>query len=1270
MRRTQILYQSYLHLQTQQQIKFLDFQVCIHSQIYSIKPHSDKPFSTNLEFQHSNEKPISYTEYSDLIYKTHALINPSVIVKSLSHNLSYLWENQKNENFVQVSSLKEILLKLSDISPESIRGFWRVSGLRPHDVHQILLGFNFDCGNFANEKEKVGFLWELFNLASQDFQHLPQSYVIMASMLIRVGLLKEGESVLRIIEPLGVLSGCHDISSELIEGYVRTRDLESSVSAYNWLRSQGLVLSNLCYKGFIELLIEMNKIQVAYKVFVDMVDVGIGPNDAGKCTLEVIVKSLCKEWKIQKARNLVKKVISTGFKPSYGVVNLIANGYCEKKDFKDLLNFLSERKCAPDPAVCNKILQSQCRDFGTEEAYLFMRELEHLGYKPDEITFGIFISWSCREGKLKDAFIYLSELLSRQLEPDIYSYNALIAGLFKEGMWKNAKEVYDEMIRGRIILDVSTCKVLLAGYCKSRRFDEVKEVIKEMVNHGLIQLSMVEDPLSKAFTILGLDPLTTKVKRDNDAVLSKAEFFDNLGNGLYLEADVDEYERTLMGVLKDAVISDFNPLILKECDLPDIKAALVLTDDIVRRGKHPSLSAFSALVKGLCESGLRSDVVTAIHLLEEMPDHVYRLDVETLNFLIRAISKIDDCQRGRILLEGMHQRSLVVENKTYGALFIGFCKKKSVKEVHEFFELARRHKWLPSLKDSKSVVRYLCQQEMFQEMLGLLESMLDANSHLISDLSNVFLEELCDLGFTSIGQALVEEVLRWGLVLDRTAYSHLIRGFCQEGRFLEAFSILETLVEKGITPSVDAYGLLIYQLCRFDKLEKARALKEVMLREESTASLSVYGAFVDGLSKNHQISEATLQFQEMVAKGIYPKTGTYNAMIQGYCRADNLRKVRELVSNMVRKNICISISSYRDLLRLMCSQGKVLCALKLKDYMVTQGYSSLHVFYNILIFHLLRIGNILPVTSLLDEMHRKGLYPDEFTYNFLVYGYYKCREFPKSMVFLKTMIDKDLRPNNRSLKSMITHLCSQKELDEALELSRIMEFNGWNHGSIIQNAIVEGLLSKGRIAEAEDFLKRMEEKGLNPNKINYDILIKQFCWHKKPNKATDLLNEMLKKGNLPNSTSYDALIHGLCTRKKFDEALDLHAEMLGWNLEPSIKSREILVQGLCTEGQTVEAERLLHCMLQLGQTPSRTIFQHIIDRYSLENCHSKVSELLIKMQGKGYVPDFNTQWSLISNLSNSKKENGESGGFLSNLLSLSGFSQKKKSNVKVEKSAH
>ncbi|OVA12192.1 Pentatricopeptide repeat [Macleaya cordata] len=1274
---------SNLHLR-RLEIKLLHFQVSTHTQNCSIKDSFFtakaqsfrvllnsiyKPFSTNLKPSYSDEKPISSPESGDQINKTHTdsgLISPSCIGGSVIYRCSYLWE-KKSETFFKVA-LKDILLKLSDISPESVRKFWRVSSLKPEDVLKILLGFGFDSGKPAIEARKVEFLWKLFNWASEqspDFEHLPKSYEIMASILIRVGSLKEAECVFRRMESLGFLSGCHEIPSKVIEGYVGTRDLENSISVYNWLRSQGLVLSNLCYEVFLELLIQNNKIQLASRVFTDMVDLGFGPNNAGKTTLEVVVKLLCKEGNIQEARNLVKKVIASGFEPSCAVINVIANGYCEKKDFEDLLNFLSERKCAPDLSICNKILSFQCRDFGTEEAYLFMQELEHLGFKPDEITFGIFISWSCSEGKLKDAFIFLSELLSRHLEPDIYSCNALVAGLFKEGMWKNATDVFDEMLGRRIKPDVSTYRVLLAGYCKFRLFDEAKEIIREMVNHGLIQLSLLEDPLSKAFMILGLNPSTTKVKRDNDAGLWKAEFFDNLGNGLYLETDIDEYEKTLMGVLEDAMVADLNPLMLKECNHGDIKTALVLKHDMICRGQKLSLPAFSALVKGLCESRSRSDVFAVIHLLEEMPEHVYRLDQETLNLIIRTISKKSIPHKGRIILEGMHQRDLFVENETYTALFTGLCKKGCLKELHEFWELARKYKWLPSLKDCKSLLGYLCQHGMLKELLELLESMMETNSHLISDISTVFVEELCDLGFTSIGHALVEEVLRQGLVLDHAAYSHLIRGFCKEKRFHEALAILETMLKRDMTPSMDVCSPLIYQLCRSHKLEKAMDLKDIMLRKEPTTSVSLYCALVNGLCKIHQTGKATLQFQEMVVKGISPDTETYNSMIQGCCQEYNFRRVEELLSIMLRKNISISILTYRSFVSLMCMQGKVLHALSLKEYMVREGKSLFLIVQNILIFHLLQTGNCSLVTTVLDEMQRNGFSPDEFTYNFLVFGYYKCKDFSKSMDALKTMIDKDLRPSNRSLKIIITHLCSRGELDKSLELSRVMELNGWVHGSVVQNAIAGSLLTRGRLQEAENFLTQMEEKDLIPDTINYDMLIKQFCWHGKPNKAVNLLNVMLKRGSVPSSTSYDALIQGLCNCKQLDGALDLHVEMLVRNLKPSIESWEMLVHGLCTDGLTAEAERLLHSMLQLGLTPSRGIYQSVIDRYCLQNNLSKASELLHKMQGHGYEPDFKTHWSLISNLSNSKKENSESGGFLSKLLSLSGFSLKKKSNAKV-----
>ncbi|XWS30238.1 hypothetical protein CRYUN_Cryun24cG0099600 [Craigia yunnanensis] len=185
---------------------------------------------------------------------------------------------------------------------------------------------------------------------------------------------------------------------------------------------------------------------------------------------------------------------------------------------------------------------------------------------------------------------------------------------------------------------------------------------------------------------------------------------------------------------------------------------------------------------------------------------------------------------------------------------------------------------------------------------------------------------------------------------------------------------------------------------------------------------------------------------------------------------------------------------------------------------------------------------------------------------------------------------------------------------EALELSREMESRGWIHGSVVQYRIVGGLLSH-----------------------------------------VDLLNIMLKRGNLPDSTSYDSVIHGFCACNKLNPAMNFHNEMLDWDLKPSINTWDMLVCKIFQDGHTAEAERLLISMVRLGQTPIKEMYTSVIDRYRPANNPKKASELMQMMQESSYQPDFDTHWSVISNLSNSKDNNNSSQDFLSRLLSGSGF---------------
>ncbi|KAF9626243.1 hypothetical protein IFM89_031370 [Coptis chinensis] len=1124
--------------------------------------------------------------------------------------------------------------------------------------------FEFDSGNVENEASKVGLLWKLFNWAGKQcegFEHLPQSYEIMAMLLTRVALLGEAESLLRIMEDRGILLGGHDIFGKIVEGYARARELEKSISMYTWLRSRRFVPSELCFEVLLNLLIEKNKTLLAFRVYIDMIENGFGLGIENMPTVESIVKLLCKKRKVKEARNVVRKLVASGIEPSRAILNLVANGYSEKKDFDDLLNFLKERKFAPDVPVCHKILFSQCKYFGSEQAYVFMLELESLGFTPDEMTFGIFISSSSKEGKLKDAFIYLSELLSRCLKPDIHCYNALLSGVFVKGMWKHASEIFHEMLENGPAPDLSTFRVLLAGYCKFRRFNEAKAIVLEMVNHGVVQLSPVEDPLSKAFGILGFKPSMVKVKRDNDAGLSKAEFFDTLGNGFYLDTDIKEYEKTVMGVLEDAMFSDCNSLVSKECNQGNIKAALMVKDKMICRGQNLSLPAYSALIKGLCLS--RSYARKAIFLFEEFPELAYQLDQETLNSVVRVISKREVAFKGMRVLAGMLHRSFSIDNETFTVLLLGLCKKGCQKEIRKCWELALTHKWLPCLKDCKALWDCLCQQGMLQEALQLFENMLVASLHSFSDISNIFSEVLSGSGHAHFAVVFLDEVVRQRELLSDSAYSHIVSGLCKEKGFQEAFDVLDAMLEKNIAPCVDVCCQLIPQLCRLHRWEKAVVLKEIVSKKDPASCLSVYYALICGLYRGGMVRQATLQFHQMIASEVSPDSNTLNVMIQVYRADNNSRRVGELLAFMVRNNLSLSISSYRDLLKLMFIQDRVPDALSLKEIVSRETNSMFIVMYNILIFQNFQTGDSSLVTVLLEEMTGKGLVLDEVSYNFLICGYYKCKDASRSVEVLKTMIDKDLRPSNRSLRMVIKHLCIHKNINEALELSRVMESRGWIHGSVVQHAIVVGLLSCGRVQEAESFLRRMEERCLLPFSISYDSLIKKFCQYGRINMAIYLLDIMLKKGNLPSPTCFDYVIQGLGICKALDDALNLHAEMLARGFKPSIKSWDMIIQGLCAEGQTVESERFLDCMVQLGQTPTPKLYQVVIDKYSSENRLDKASALLHKMQKHGYVPDFKTHWSLISNLSKSNKENTENGGFLSKLLSLSGFTRTKNSKV-------
>lgn len=1158
------------------------------------------------------------------------------IGKSVLSRCFYLCE-KKADTFVEESSLQDILRVYADMSPETTRRFWRVSVLRPDDFLEILLGIgNGDCS-----LRKVEFLLKLFRWAkkqSADFDHLPRSYEVMISVLIRAQMYKDAESLLLGVESREIFSNSAALFSGIIQGYAEDCKLEKAMVLFDKARERGTVPSASCYQSLLSLLAKKKKVELVTKVYMDMIKVGLA-SYSQDCILKIVIVGLTKKERILEAITVLRQLRCSGIEASHFALSAIAEGLCKKKDFEDMFNFLEEWGHAPEVHICNKIISSLCIDLGTQESWSFMQRMEVLGFKPDAITFSILICHSCRARKLRDGYIYLSECLSRGIVPTAYIYNALISAGFMEGLHRHANDVFEDMLEKGIMPDQTTFKILLAGYCKYRKFDEVKQVLIDMRNRCLTSLTSLEDSLSKALIFLGLDHLKVKIKRDNNVGIPRSEFFDCLGNGLYLDTDVEEYETSLAGILDCAMVPDFDSQLTRGNDKVNIQTALKTKDELTQWGQNLSLSTYSKLFRHLCATP--HHLKEAISLLDDIPESLELLDGETLNLLLKNLSKNGMVAPAMMILERLFKRKLLVESQSFMELIVGLSKERDIDGLQECCNQAYSSMWLPSSKDLRPLFSSLCRWGLIKEVLELFDRILENCPALVSSLCTSVLKELCMTGYTNVGCILVEELLERNLVMDHAPFVYISMGFLKEQQLVESLGILDILHNKNMTLPINVCQHMIPLLLRFNRFEEAIALKESVLTRKPDCGFLIYNIFLSELSRTRKFNDGLSQLQEMLLSRILPNDNALNALLQMCCQKNNIQKAFELLGILIRVHGNLSISGYRSLVRQMLLKGLISHALRLKDLIQQKDKLVELSLYNILIFCLFQTGNSSIVETLLKDMQHMHILPDKNTYDFLVHGFHKCGEVIKSVEALDTIIFKGWRPSNRSLRIVICQFCNDGKLEKALELSQVMEHNKWEHGSVIQNELAMALLRCRGLSEAELFLDRVAKKGLIPANIDYNNLIQNMCMHSGIQNAVDLLNVMFKKGNLPSEMSYSSVIHGLCVCKAFDQALDFHAEMLHQNLQPSVEVCNALVKGLCANWRTDDAQRILRTMLQYGPPPTYSLYSHVLDCYHLNNNLDKASELLQEMQLAGHSPNFETHWSLISNLSSLEKKSDD-----------------------------
>uniref|UniRef100_A0A0A9CCI0 Pentacotripeptide-repeat region of PRORP domain-containing protein n=1 Tax=Arundo donax TaxID=35708 RepID=A0A0A9CCI0_ARUDO len=980
-----------------------------------------------------------------------------------------------------------------------------------------------------------------------------------------------------------------------------------------------------------------------------MLDVGLGSCTKGD-VLDYVVMALIKTDRFLQALRILRQLKNLGLKLSKGSLSTIVEEFNKKKDIGDMMNFLEEWRCLPQLCLCNRILTLSCTNLGIDEAWLIFQRLEALGFAPDATTFGIFIRHSCREMKLKAAFAYLSECFSRHIAPKVCAYNAILGGVFREGLYRHAKYVFEDMVERKVMPDLSTYKIILAGYCRYRQFDDIEQVLSDMKTNGVNELPPGNCVLSKALSFLGLDHLGVKVKRDNATGFPKAEFFDSVGNGLYLDTDSNKFEISLAQIIDSALHPDINSELVSASQRGNVASALLVKDEAFQWGHAISPASCAELIKTLCVSP--AYIMHVIDLMEEMPDTFDKLDAKTLNLVVQALSSNGMSTHARLVLDRLFTRGLSISQDTYTYLMTGFCEERNIAGFWECWNLATKCRWSPDSKDVMALISCLCKWGVVEEALKLISLLLDCCPDLFFSAYCALLKDLCRTGYTSVGCAMLEVLIEKGVVVDRSLIFNVMEGFLKEKKTAESIGMYDMWLNKIQGSDALTYRSVLSSLPWFDT-ERAMDLVESMMTVEFT-KVSACCCIVKELVHAGNIKQVMSVLQESTY-GEFSGT-LLNSLLEAYGCLNNWRKLHAVICVMLKMHANISVPGYRFLISRLCEQSRFSSASSLKALFQLQHSDKSRelVSYNILIFYLFQRRNTSQVHELLKDMEGNGISPDKSTYDFLIYGFHKSGDTDGSVNMLDACIAKGLKPSNRSLRIVLSHYCRQGNLEKSLALFHMIERSGWKHGLVINTTLTSCLLSFGRRFEAKLCLNKLSKCSFIGSDVNFDAFIKEFCMLGDLQMTVYLLNTMLKKGKLPSEVSYSSVIYRLCILKEFDQALGFLAEMQFLALKPSEISCDALIRGLCAMGRTCDARKILEMLTTLGSVPSYGMYRVVFDNYCRSSDLQKAAALLHDMQQAGQAPNFEMHWSIISNFSSiDRKAEGHGESILPNLFSLS-----------------
>jgi pentatricopeptide repeat protein len=414
----------------------------------------------------------------------------------------------------------------------------------------------------------------------------------------------------------------------------------------------------------------------------------------------------------------------------------------------EIISRMRNEVCRPDVFVYTALVKTMARKGFMEGCIRVWEEMEKDGVEPDMMAYTTMVGGLCKAGMVEEAAKLFNKMRNKRLLVDRMVYASLIDGYVATGKVADGCRVLKEMVDAGYQADLGIYNTLISGLCAMGREDKAHKMLQIVLQEELVPSSETVSPLLVCYadkgemdTYFGLVHKLVELRLPvieiledffkhfvckDGRELKAVEVFEALRRKQYFSVSIynilienllkiKERKKALLLFEEMQGSVDYKPdsytyshMIPCFVDEGNVEEACSCYNSLMKANWIPSISAYCALVNGLCKTG---EINAAISLVKDCLGNVENGPTEfkyTLTILEACGSKSPE--RVMKVVDEMLEVGCAMEDIIYSAIICGFCKYASSTEARKVFATMKDRKIL-------SEAKYIIYEDMLNEHL-------------------------------------------------------------------------------------------------------------------------------------------------------------------------------------------------------------------------------------------------------------------------------------------------------------------------------------------------------------------------------------------------------------------------------------------------------------------------------------------------------------------------------------------------------------------------